>query len=78
MYRDFEARVSVNDRNGKAIGKIRNYDIEFKNVSFKYPTSKECTLKNISIKIHSGEKLSVVGRNGAGKTTFIKLLTRLY
>lgn len=78
LYRDFEARVSQNDRTGKAMGNIKKYDIEFKNVSFKYPRSKEYTLKNISIKIHSGEKLSVVGRNGAGKTTFIKLLTRLY
>lgn len=78
LYRDFEARVSVNDRNGKAMGKTRNYNIEFRNVSFKYPRSGDYTLKNISIKIHSGEKLSVVGRNGAGKTTFIKLLTRLY
>lgn len=78
LYRDFEARVSVNDRTGETIGKIKNYDIEFRNVYFKYPRSKDYTLKNISIKIHSGEKLSVVGRNGAGKTTFIKLLTRLY
>ena len=52
--------------------------LEFKNVSFKYPRSKEFTLKNISIKINEGEKLSVVGLNGAGKTTFIKLLARLY
>lgn len=78
LYRDFEDRVSVNDKAGDALGDIKDYDIEFKNVSFKYPRSKDYTLKNISIKIHPGEKLSVVGRNGAGKTTFIKLLTRLY
>ena len=35
-------------------------------------------LKNVSVKIRSGEKLSIVGYNGAGKTTFIKLLCRLY
>lgn len=52
--------------------------IEFKNVSFKYPRSEKFVLENINIKINSGEHLSVVGLNGAGKTTFIKLLCRLY
>lgn len=52
--------------------------IEFKNVSFKYPRSEEWVLRNVSLKINSGEHLSVVGLNGAGKTTFIKLLCRLY
>lgn len=52
--------------------------IEFKNVSFKYPGSELFALQNINIKLHYGEKLCVVGRNGSGKTTFIKLLTRLY
>ena len=54
------------------------YDIEFKNVSFKYPGSENYALKNISIKINHGEHLAVVGRNGSGKTTFIKLMCRLY
>lgn len=52
--------------------------IEFKNVSFKYPGSKEYALKNIDATIKSGEHWSVVGLNGAGKSTFIKLLCRLY
>ena len=61
--------------------KIKNdgdHEIEFKNVSFKYPRASEYVLENINIKIKSGEHLSVVGLNGAGKTTFIKLLCRLY
>ena len=60
--------------------KIRNqkHVIEFKNVSFKYPRSERYVLKDINIKIESGEHLSIVGLNGAGKTTFIKLLCRLY
>lgn len=53
-------------------------EIEFNNVSFKYPKSDNYALKNINLKIHAGEKLAVVGRNGSGKTTFIKLLCRLY
>ncbi len=52
--------------------------IEFKNVSFKYPGSSNYALNNINAVIRKGERLSVVGLNGAGKTTFIKLLCRLY
>ncbi|MBR7088954.1 MAG: ABC transporter ATP-binding protein [Lachnospiraceae bacterium] len=52
--------------------------IEFKNVSFRYPGSSSFALKNINAVIENGEHLSVVGLNGAGKTTFIKLLCRLY
>jgi ATP-binding cassette subfamily B protein len=55
-----------------------NFEIEFKNVSFKYPSSENYALQNINIKINNGENLAVVGRNGSGKTTFIKLLCRLY
>ena len=54
------------------------FEIEFNNVSFKYPKSDNYALKHINLKISNGEKLAVVGRNGSGKTTFIKLLCRLY
>ena len=52
--------------------------IEFRNVSFRYPNSDQDVLKNISLTIHKGEKLSIVGFNGAGKSTFVKLLCGLY
>lgn len=52
--------------------------IEFKNVSFTYPNSKTQALTNVSFKISSGERLAIVGNNGAGKTTIIKLILRLY
>ena len=52
--------------------------IEFENVSFKYPNREEFALKNLTLHIGPGEKLALVGANGAGKSTFIKLLTRLY
>lgn len=55
-----------------------SYELEFKNVSFKYPKTEHMTLKNINLKIKSNQKLSVVGLNGAGKTTLIKLMIRLY
>lgn len=54
------------------------YHIEFRNVSFKYPGSEEYALKNFSLELRVGEKLAIVGRNGSGKTTMIKLLCRLY
>lgn len=52
--------------------------IEFKNVSFRYPSSDEYTLKNVSLKINKEDRVAVVGHNGAGKTTFVKLLLRFY
>ena len=77
-FMKFENIESKHTKEGKKIENLEKVNIEFKNVSFKYPRSKEFTLKNVSIKINEGEKLSVVGLNGAGKTTFIKLLARLY
>ncbi|MBW9157712.1 ABC transporter ATP-binding protein/permease [Clostridium sp. FP2] len=78
LYLEFEQIESSKNKEGKRIENINECNIEFKNVSFKYPRSENYTLKNVSININNGEKLSVVGLNGAGKTTFIKLLTRLY
>ena len=54
------------------------YSIEFKNVSFKYPGTEQYALKDFSLKLNIGEKLAIVGMNGSGKTTMIKLLCRLY
>ncbi len=56
----------------------RNYEIEFCNVSFRYPGAEEYSLRNLSLKFPLGERLAIVGKNGSGKTTFIKLLCRLY
>lgn len=52
--------------------------IEFRNVSFTYPRTTSKILDNVSFKINKGEKISVVGLNGAGKTTIVKLICRLY
>ena len=54
------------------------YYVEFHNVSFRYPNTDHDVLKRVNIKFKVGEKLAVVGMNGSGKTTFIKLLCRLY
>lgn len=73
----------VESENERSYGKNElnfndNLEIEFKNVSFKYPSSDNYSLKNVNLKINNGEHLAVVGRNGSGKTTFIKLMCRLY
>ena len=52
--------------------------IEFCNVSFKYPNTETYVLKNISFKLNSGESMSLVGVNGAGKSTIVKLICRFY
>lgn len=52
--------------------------IEFKNVSFTYPSAEQSTINNMSFKVNKGENIAIVGENGAGKTTAIKLLCGLY
>jgi ATP-binding cassette subfamily B protein len=52
--------------------------IEFRNVSYTYPGREEPALRDVSFTIAPGETMALVGRNGAGKTTIVKLLTRLY
>lgn len=53
-------------------------DIEFRNVSFRYPGQDRYVLRNVSFRIRHGETMALVGRNGAGKTTLVKLLARFY
>ncbi len=84
IYRDYENTVGNNCRVRK-LKSIPEKDIDprkaslvFDNVTFRYPGSDHDTLKNISFSLAPGEKLAVVGLNGAGKTTVIKLILRLY
>lgn len=56
----------------------KEYKIVFDHVSFRYPNSETYALKDLNLEFKIGEKLAVVGMNGSGKTTFIKLLCRLY
>lgn len=74
-FMDFE-KDSVDK--GEPVPVSDSYGFEFRNVSFKYPKAEKYALKNLSLTLKAGERLAVVGLNGAGKSTFIKLLLRLY
>lgn len=78
-FRDF-LELDDEKENPKAavIPESGAYEIEFRNVSFKYPHSDRYIYRNLSFTIKPGQRLAIVGVNGAGKTTFVKLLTRLY
>ena len=56
----------------------RRYDVEFRDVSFRYPGSDIWALRHVNMRFKVGKRLAIVGENGSGKTTFIKLLCRLY
>ena len=62
----------------KKISNINELEIEFKNVSFTYPGTDNQVLKNVSFKIVKGDHLGIIGENGAGKSTIISLLFRIY
>lgn len=76
-YFEFIDIRNEKEKNGLPV-ENEKIDIEFQNVSFKYPKTEAFVLKDISIKIRHGKRLAIVGKNGSGKTTFIKLLCRLY
>lgn len=76
--REFLDIKSENKEKTRDIPIDSSYEIEFKNVSFKYPKTDKYIYKNLSLKIKKGQRLAIVGINGAGKTTFVKLLCRLY
>lgn len=57
---------------------VKNFDIEFKNVFFKYNDHSDNVLEDISVKIKEGEKVGIIGSTGCGKTSFVNLIPRLY
>lgn len=67
-----EADITISDID------LNDIEIEFRNVSFRYPNSTAFVLKNLNLKISNKERLGIVGFNGAGKTSFVLLLTRMY
>lgn len=70
--------LSGNHAGARKVPRPIRQGFEFQNVSFKYPGSDEWALRNLSFHLRAGEKLALVGENGAGKTTIVKLLAHLY
>jgi len=77
-YELFQVTPSFPDGTDKMPALDGGPEIEFNNVTFSYPSNEKKVIKNFNLKIKKGEKIAIVGHNGAGKTTMIKLLLRLY
>lgn len=80
---DFRKFISSSDMDYEGSLAIKKghdcvYELEFKNVSFKYPGTEHYALRNVNLKLEVNRRLAIVGQNGAGKTTLVKLLCRLY
>lgn len=77
-FRSFVDLPVENEEDCIPVPKADKYVFTFKNVSFQYKGQTDYALKNLNLTLEAGQRLAVVGLNGAGKTTFIKLLLRLY
>lgn len=77
-FRQIMELVNIIDEGEIKIDKKTVPEIEFRNVSFKYPGSDRFVFENINLKINSAEEIAIVGENGAGKSTLIKLLCCFY
>ena len=73
-----DAEVAVEDREGARELKNVRGDIEFRNLTFRYPDGETDVLKNVSFTIKSGENVGLVGKTGCGKTTLVDLILRTY
>ncbi|HEY3738731.1 MAG TPA: ABC transporter ATP-binding protein [Bryobacteraceae bacterium] len=79
LFDFFELEPSIQSRPGALMAPrpIRS-GFEFRNVAFGYPDSERTVVRNLSFRLDAGEKIALIGENGAGKTTIVKLLARLY
>jgi ATP-binding cassette subfamily B protein len=74
---DMKSTVDANP-NGRRTPPTIQRGFEFRNVSFAYPGTERTVLKNFSLTLSPGERIALIGENGQGKTTVVKLITRLY
>ena len=73
---DFQ-NLNQDQKEAKINEKVEFTKIEFNNINFAYPNSKETTLNNVSLNINSGDKIGIVGKTGSGKTTLLNLICGL-
>jgi len=78
LFKLMDHEPSINYKKEGVVLDKNTPKIEFKNVTFKYPNTDKVVLKNFNLTINPGEKIAIVGINGAGKTTMVKLLSRFY
>lgn len=79
LFEFFKMQPSIcSPPHARTVPRVIRQGIEFRNVSFAYPGADHFALRNVSFRLRPGEKLALVGENGAGKTTVVKLVTRLY
>ncbi len=75
----FEMRPTVESKlDARPVPRPVRRGFEFRNVSFAYPGSERRVLKDFNFTLHAGERIALIGENGQGKTTIVKLITRLY
>ena len=77
-FREYVERPEARDEEKPALPKNDGYSVEFRDVHFRYRDSEQETIKGMSFQVRAGENIAIVGENGAGKTTAIKLLCGLY
>ena len=73
-----EAKADVVDRDGVATPEKLSGNIEFRNLTFRYPDGEYDVLKNVSFQIHAGENVGIIGKTGSGKTSLVDLILRTY
>ena len=73
-----DAKQDVVDREGVEPLKNIRGDIEFRNLTFRYPDGEYDSLENVSFTIHAGENIGLIGKTGSGKTTLVDLILRTY
>ncbi len=78
VFMEDKPTILNNDKTYTKIKRHIPHEIEFRNLSFKYPGTERFIIKNLNVTIKAGDTVALVGVNGAGKTTLIKLITRLY
>lgn len=77
-FLDLKTENNKNCSNCSLIINQPNYEIEFSNVSFKYPGATKNSVEDVSFRFKTGQKICLVGENGSGKSTLVKLLLRIY